>query len=100
MGVTRNDLAAQEADEAKKKMFVMPHRKVERYFEMFADIIEKKGGYKKFNEQFGMFLERAILEDTTSQTEVTELVRFSNTKSGDELNRLKERVNHTKAVAK
>ena len=99
MGVTRNELAAQEPDEAKPNMFVMRCRKVERYFEMFADIIEMKGGYNKFHEQFGKFLERAIHEDSTNQTEVTELVRFSNTKSGDEWNRLKEHVDHTKAWA-
>ena len=34
-------------------MFAMRFRKVERYFEMFADIIEKEGGYMKFYEQFG-----------------------------------------------
>ena len=70
MGVTRNELAAQEACEAKLNMFVIRHRKVERYFEKFADITEKKDGYKKFYGQFGMFLERAIHEDSTNQTEV------------------------------
>ena len=97
--MSSNNLAAQDADEANPKMFVKRHRKNERYFEMFADIIEQKGGYEKFYEQFGKVLERAIHEDSTNQTEVAELVRFSNTKSGDELNRLKEHVDHTKAAA-
>ena len=66
MGLTRNELAAHEADEAKPKMFVMRHRKVERCFEMFADIIEKKDRQKKFHEQFGKFLKRAIHEDSTN----------------------------------
>ena len=66
---------------------------------MFADIIEKKDGQKKFHEHFGKFLERPIQEDSTNQTEGTEFVRFSNTTSGDELNRLKEHVIHTKPVA-
>ena len=92
MGVTRNELTAQEAGEGKPNMFVMRQRKVERYFEMLADIIDKKDGRKKFYEQCGKFLERAIHEDSTHQTEVIELVRFSDTKSGDELNRLIEHV--------
>ena len=41
---------------------------------MCGDIIEKKDCYKKFYEQFGKFLEQ--------------LGRFSNLKSGDDLNRL------------
>ena len=87
MGVTR------------KKMFVICCRKVERYSDLFADIIEKKCGCEKFCEQFGKFLERSIHWDSTNQTEVVELVQFSNTKSRDELNRLKEHIDHAKAVA-
>ena len=50
---------------------------------------QAKDGYKKFNEQFGKFLESKMHEDSTSRTRYIELVRFSNSKSGDELNRLK-----------
>ena len=39
--------------------------------------------------QFGKFQERAIHDDSTNQTKDIELVRFSNSKSGEELNRLK-----------
>ena len=67
-------------------------------FEGFADIIKKKDGYKKFYEQFGKFLKLAIYETSTNQTEITELVRFSNPKSGDELNGLKENVDRMEAV--
>ena len=65
---------------------------VEKCFEEFADIIEKKDGYEKFYEQFGKFLKLAIDENSTNQTDITELVRFSKSKSGDELNRSKEHV--------
>ena len=51
-------------------------------FEKFADTIEKMDSHKKFYEQFGKFLKRAIHEDSTDQTGITELVRFSNSKSG------------------
>ena len=74
-------------------MFVMRCRRVEEYFEVFADI-EKKDGHKKFYEQFGKFLkflEGANHEDSTHQTKDIESVRFSNSKSEDALNRLKFR---------
>ena len=48
------------------EMFVMHHRIVLRYFEMLADIIEKKDGYKNFYEQFRKFLERAVYKDSTN----------------------------------
>ena len=70
-------------------MFVMHYRKVERYFEILADIIEKKDGYKNFYEQLGKFLERATYADSTNQTKDIGLVRFGNPKHGDELNRPK-----------
>ena len=56
-------------------------------FEGFAGIIKKKDSYKKFYEQFGKVLNLAIHENSTIQTQIAELVRFSNSKSGDELNR-------------
>ena len=75
----------QQADieQETNEMFVMHYRK------MSAGIMEKKNGYTKFHEQFGKFLECAIHEDSTNQTKDIELVCFSHSKSGDELNRLK-----------
>ena len=58
---------------------------VKKCFGGFADIVKKKESYKKFHELFGKFLKLAIHEDSTNQTEITESVRFSNSKSGDEL---------------
>ena len=54
---------------------------VNKCFEELADIIEKKDGYEEFFELFGKFLKLSIHENSTSQTEITELVRFSNPKS-------------------
>ena len=70
-------------------MFVMHYRKVERYFEILADTIEKKDGYKNFYEQLGKFLKHATYADSTNQTKDIGLVRFGNPKPGDELNRPK-----------
>ena len=68
---------------------MMHYRKVEGYFEILAEIIEKKDGYKKVHEQLGKFLERATYADSTNQTKDIGLVRFGNPKPGDELNRPK-----------
>ena len=65
---------------------------------MFAYIIENDI-HEKFHEQYVKFLEHAIHEDSTNQTEIIELVRFCNSKSGDELNRTKAHVDCMKAVA-
>ena len=70
-------------------MFVMHYREVERYFEILADTIEKKDGYKNFYEQLGKFLKRATYANSTNQTKDIGLVRFGNPKPGDELNRPK-----------
>ena len=43
----------------------------------------------KFFAQFGKLLKLAIHGHSTSLTEITQLVRFSNSKSVDELNRLR-----------
>ena len=53
----------QQADieQETNEMFVMQYRKVERHFEMFADIIEKNDGHTEF-------LEREFQEDSTNQT--------------------------------
>ena len=62
---------------------------VTKRFGGFADTVKKKDSYKKFFPQFGKFLKLAILGHSTSLTEITQLVRFSNSKSVDELNRLR-----------
>ena len=63
---------------AEERDFAREHEHYrEKCCEEFADIIEKKDGYKKFYEQFGKFLTFAIHENSTNQREIAESVRFS-----------------------
>ena len=89
MGVMRNELAAHEAVEAKTS----------KCLEKFSKTLSRRIAARCFYGQFGKFLRHAIHEDSTNQIEITELVRFSNSKSGDELIRLKEHVDCMKATA-
>ena len=64
--------------------------------EMFAEIVEKKGDYKKFYEQLGRCLKLGVHEDSTIRTKAAELLRFHTSKSGDEQISLKEHVDRVK----
>merc|ERR1711957_173961 len=57
---------------------------------MFAEIAENQEDYKKFYEQFSKNLKLGIHEDTANRTKVADLLRFSTSKSGDDLISLKE----------
>ena len=51
---------------------------------MFAEIAEKKGDYKNFDEQFGKCFKLGAYEDSTSRTIVAERMRYLTSKAGDE----------------
>ena len=72
---------------------------VKKCFGGFADIVKNKDSYTNFDEQFGKFSTLAIQQNWTNQTEITELVLFSTSKSGGGLNRLKEYVDRMEVVA-
>ena len=44
----QNQQQQADIEQETNEVFVMHYRKVERYFEMLAGIIEKRDGYKKF----------------------------------------------------
>ena len=60
--------------------------------EMFAQIQENAEDFKKFNEQFGKNLKLGIHEDSTNRNKLSELLRFSSSKSGEDTISLKEYV--------
>ncbi len=60
--------------------------------EMFAQIQENAEDFKKFNEQFGKNLKLGIHEDSTNRNKLSELLRFSSSKSGEDQVSLKEYV--------
>ena len=68
----------------------------ERDFVMDTNNIVKK----VFRIVCGHYRADGWLQNSTNQTKISELVRFSNSKSVDELNRLNEHVDRMEAVAK
>jgi len=60
--------------------------------EMFSSIQENAEDFKKFNEQFGKNLKLGIHEDSTNRNKLAELLRFSSSKSGEDVISLKDYV--------
>jgi molecular chaperone HtpG len=60
--------------------------------EMFSQIQENAEDFKKFNEQFGKNLKLGIHEDSTNRSKLSELLRFSSSKSGEDVISLKDYV--------
>jgi len=87
---------SRETLQQNKILRVIKKNLVKKCLEMFAEIAEKKDDYKKFYEQFGKCLKLGVHEDSTNRTKVAELLRFSTSKSGDELISLKEYVDRMK----
>ena len=73
-----------------KILKIMKKNIVKKCLEMFAEIAENAEDYKKFYEQFSKNLKLGIHEDSANRTKVADLLRFSTTKSGDDLISLKE----------
>merc|ERR1711908_185250 len=87
---------SRETLQQNKILRVIKKNLVKKCLEMFAEIAEKKGDYKKFYEQFGKCLKLGVHEDSTNRTKVAELLRFQTSKSGDENISLKEYVDRMK----
>jgi len=70
---------------------------VKKALEMFAELAENKEDYKTFYEQFHKNIKLGIHEDSKNRKKISELLRYSSTKTGDkEMVSLKEYVERMK----
>ena len=69
---------------------------VKKAMELFEELSADKDNYKKFYEQFGKNLKLGIHEDQANRAKMSELLRYSSTKSGEEMTSLKDYVTRMK----
>jgi molecular chaperone HtpG len=65
---------------------------VKKCLECFSEIAENPEDYKTFYEQFSKNLKLGIHEDQTNRNKISDLLRYSSTKSGDDMTSFKEYV--------
>ena len=75
---------------------VIKRNLVKKVIEMMSELAEKKDDYKHFYEQFGRQLKFGIHEDSKNRDKLAKLLRFSTSKSGDEMISLDDYVTRMK----